>query len=120
MSIKIMFVDDDENLLEGLKRSLRKKVGNWKINFNTSGKKALEILNKERYNIIITDYKMPEMDGMELLNIVRDKYPDVHRILLTGQSEKEIFEKAKSMDHLYLAKPCSTEDLISTINNVLL
>ena len=116
---KIIFVDDEINLLQGLKRSLRSKMDEWDMLFLESGSETLDVLKKERYDIIVTDYRMPEMNGIELLEKVKEKYPDMIRILLTGQSESEIFERAKDLVNLYLAKPCSADNLISNIEKLI-
>ncbi len=113
--LKILFVDDEANLLDGLRRMLRKKKDEWDMTFAESGKEALELINKERYDIIVSDYKMPEMDGLELLARVKDIAPETKRIILSGQSETEIFNKAKEVAHTYIPKPCDSEELISAI-----
>ncbi|MDY6967571.1 MAG: response regulator [Spirochaetota bacterium] len=116
---KIIFVDDEINLLQGLKRSLRSKKGEWDMLFLESGKETLEVLKRSRYDIIVSDYRMPDINGIELLKVIKEKYPYMIRILLTGQSEAEIFEKAKDLVNVYLPKPCSAHDLILNIEKVI-
>jgi len=116
MKKNIIFVDDDGNLIQGLKRMLKKKENVWSVDFALSGKEALDKMSDNDYDVIVSDYRMPEMDGLELLNIVKKKYPNIKRLLLTGQSEKEIFDKAVEMDNIYLPKPCSLEELVRKID----
>jgi DNA-binding NtrC family response regulator len=115
----ILVVDDDTNLLDGLKRSMREKQIMWKQMFVSSANDALDILATKKIDVIITDYKMPGIDGLELLSIVKEKYPDIKRILLTGQSENEVFESAKDIAHSYLSKPCPITDIINAIDKII-
>jgi DNA-binding NtrC family response regulator len=115
----ILVVDDDTNLLDGLKRSMREKRMLWKQMYVSSADDALRILASQEINVIITDYKMPGIDGLELLSIVKEKYPYAKRILLTGQSENEVFESAKDIAHTYLSKPCPVSDIINAIDKII-
>jgi DNA-binding NtrC family response regulator len=114
---KIIFVDDDENLLKSMERILHPFMKLHTITFTVSPGKVLDLLKNEEYDIVIADYKMPEMDGIELLKVIKEKYPKMRRILLTGQSDSEIFDKSKSIVHQYLAKPCSQDELLKIIND---
>jgi len=115
MKRRIIFVDDEINLLDGLRRMLRKKKDEWDMIFVESGKEALEKMEDINFNILVTDFKMPGMDGIELMQRVKEKYPDIRRIILTGQSKSEIFNKAKEAAHAYIPKPCNSNELISII-----
>ena len=87
----ILFVDDDINLLYALKRKFRKEP--FKFLLTDKGKKALEILEKEQVSVIVSDYLMPEMDGLQLMEIIFDKYPETLRILSSGIAEIGILEE---------------------------
>ena len=113
--IKIIFVDDEKNLLDGLKRMLRKKKDEWDMVFVMSGQAVLDLLEKNKYHMVVSDYKMPGMDGLELLQMIKEKYPETNRIILSGQSETEVYDKAKEFADAYIPKPCSPEILISVI-----
>ncbi|MHC4727466.1 MAG: response regulator [Planctomycetota bacterium] len=78
----VLFVDDEETIL----RSLKIAFFNEQFNqlFARSGQEALEILQKEQVHIIVTDIRMPGMDGIELLKIVRERYPNIVKIVFTG------------------------------------
>lgn len=112
----ILFVDDDQNLLSSLKRVMHQYKKEWIMFFAGSGDEALEIMNNDKFDIIFADYKMPGMNGIELLTIVKEKYPDTKRILLTGQSEKEIYTRAQTVVHKYIAKPCDYSQILSEIS----
>jgi HD-like signal output (HDOD) protein len=116
--INILFVDDDLNFLEGLKRMLRPLRHEWNVSFATSGADALARLEEGTTDVIVTDMKMPGMDGSQLLQTVIEKYPNVIRLILSGYSEKEMIIKTVGTAHQYLSKPCDAETLTATVKRV--
>ena len=86
---RILFVDDEPMVLKGLQRTLRKMRDEWEMTFASSSKEALDILGAEPYDVIVSDLRMPEMDGVQLLAEVKSKHPEVVRIILSGQVEQE-------------------------------
>ena len=111
----ILCVDDEVNILEGLQDNLRRK---YKVHAATSGADGLAILKTEGpFPVIISDMRMPEMNGAEFLSQVRGLYPDSMRILLTGQSDIESAISAVNEGQIFrfLTKPCETDNLISVI-----
>lgn len=116
--MKILFVDDDQNIIQGYKRTLHSMRNQWTMYFVQSSKEALEFLDKETVDILVTDMRMPEMDGAKLLSIVKEKYPSIARIILSGYSEKEFILKSSTTAHQFLAKPCKIEALINTIQKI--
>lgn len=115
MKKKILFVDDEQNLLDSLKRSLRNYSHEWAMDFANSAGTAINLMDNDQYDIIVSDYKMPAMDGLELLAYVKENYPDTRRILLTGQSDTETYNTSKEIVNTYLSKPCDHEELISIL-----
>jgi putative nucleotidyltransferase with HDIG domain len=111
----ILFVDDESNVIQGILRMLRPMRKEWKIFSANSGKEALELMTGQKIDVVVSDMRMPEMDGAELLEIVKDKYPQVIRIILSGQSEKEMILKSVKPAHQFLSKPCDAETLKKTI-----
>ena len=116
--INILFVDDDPNILDGLKRMLRAQRHEWEMSFANSGNEALEKLAETDIDVIVSDMKMPGMDGAQLLQAVREKYPHIIRIILSGYSEKEMIMKSVGTAHQYLSKPCDSELLKITVQRV--
>ena len=106
----ILFVDDEENILKSIRRSLIDEP--YAMYFADSGKKALEILENEDISVIVTDMRMPEMNGLELLEIVKEKYPDVVRIVLTGYAQVSTLLAAINSGQIYryLVKPWKLEE----------
>jgi len=119
MKPNILFVDDEVNVLDGLRRSLRDQANDWDMSFASSGHEALEIMLSSTFDIIVSDMKMPEMSGDELLNITKDLYPDTIRIVLTGHLSKEWVFRLVNSNHLYLSKPCPKDVFIKTISDAL-
>jgi CheY-like chemotaxis protein len=118
MSLKILFVDDDQNLLESISRTLT--VERDDISFATahSAEEALEMLKSDIYNVIVTDHKMPGMDGLTLLSLIRSEYPHLKRVMLSAQVHEHIFKEAESLAELYISKPCDTGSIIDKIEKL--
>jgi HD-like signal output (HDOD) protein len=114
-NLRILFVDDELNVLEGLQRMLRVMRHEWTMAFAQSGQEALDILNGEPFDVVVSDMRMPGMDGAQLLSEVMKRCPQSVRIVLSGQSDREMLLKSVRPAHQYLSKPCDTEVLKSTI-----
>jgi DNA-binding NarL/FixJ family response regulator len=112
---RIVFVDDETELLEGLRTRLYKHRSRWNMSSVTSGKAALAELEKSPVDMIVSDIRMPEMDGGELLGIVRKRWPDTVRIVLSGHVDQAQTFRLTSLAHQYLAKPCDARQLENII-----
>jgi HD-like signal output (HDOD) protein len=115
-AIRVIFVDDEPRVLEGLKRMLRPKRNEWQMTFVGSAAEALNALKKEPCEVVVTDMRMPGMNGAELLEVVQREYPDTIRLILSGQAETESVMKALGVSHQFLSKPCDAEVLQGTIS----
>ena len=111
----VLFVDDEPKVLEGLRRMLRAYRREWTMEFCEGAEQAMAAMAREHFDVVVTDMRMPGMDGAELLTRVRDQYPDTVRIVLSGQSEQERILRAVGPAHQYLSKPCDPEFLRLTI-----
>ncbi len=118
MTSRILFVDDEPRVLDGLRRSLRSKRKDWELSFVSSGLEALALIAQEPFDIVITDVKMPHMNGVELLKEVTKMKPDIVRIILTGYAEHDLSLKAVKIAHQYLTKPCESDHLIGIITRI--
>src|SRR3989304_7252459 len=110
-----LFVDDEPKILQGLQRMLRSMRHEWEMEFATSGQEALEILANAPFDVVVTDMRMPGMNGAQLLNEVMKRYPNVVRVILSGQTEQDVFLASSHIMHQFLPKPCDTETLKETI-----
>lgn len=115
MKQRILFVDDEINILKALRRTLRPYRGQWDMAFSPGAEKALKTLEKESFDVVITDMRMPGMDGAKLLQIVKEKYPQMVRIILSGHSDQEMIMKSVKTAHQYLTKPCEKEILVNAV-----
>lgn len=111
----ILFVDDEPNVLESLRNLLRKQRKEWRMAFASSGEAALQELLAVSYDVIVSDMRMPGMDGATLLNRVLAEYPHIVRIVLSGQTEQDISRRMVHVAHQFLSKPCDGRELQSTI-----
>jgi len=116
---KVIFVDDEHRILDGMRRMLRSMRDQWEITFVLGGKEALERIQKEHFDVLISDMRMSGMDGAELLARVKEYSPGTVRIILSGQAEKGVIMRTVGSAHQYLAKPCDKETLVSTVNRAL-
>jgi len=113
--IRVLFVDDEPMVLRGLQRMLSEIDCDWQMEFVESGDEALALLAEQAFDVVVSDMRMPKMDGASLLNEVRRRYPDMVRIVLSGHSERELILRCVGATHRYLAKPCDAQDLRRTV-----
>lgn len=113
--ISVLFVDDESNVLRGLRRMLADKRDVWSMRFVDSGMAALEALEAAPADVVVTDMRMPGMDGAKLLAQVRDRHPGTVRIVLSGYAEQEAVLRTIGPSHQYLAKPCTADQLTKAI-----
>jgi HD-like signal output (HDOD) protein/CheY-like chemotaxis protein len=118
-SKRVLFVDDDQNVLDGLKRTLHGMRSEWQMVFSTSGPEALLKLEESAFDVIVTDMRMPGMSGAELLAKVVERHPNVVRIVLSGTVEHDLVLRSATTAHQYLVKPCDAATLRSTLNAAL-
>ena len=112
---RILFVDDQPEVLRGLKRALAAIPHDWDIEFSTSGEEALDLMSRSPFDVVVSDMRMPKMNGVELLSTVMERYPDTVRIILSGHSDREMILNSLNCSHQFLSKPCSTEKIRYTI-----
>lgn len=114
-SKRIMFVDDDEFLLDGLRDGLRAYRRTWAMRFMSSGEAALASIETEPPDVLISDLRMPGMDGATLLELARDRCPGAIRIVLSGHADIKVVARAAGAAHRLIAKPCETGELAGVI-----
>ncbi len=108
--ITVLFVDDEVNVLSSLKRGLYKE--DYKCMFAESAREALEIMEEHEIAVIVTDMKMPGMDGLALLRILKEKYPNTVRVVLSGYTHLQQVVLAINQGDIYryITKPWKVED----------
>jgi HD-like signal output (HDOD) protein len=108
---RVLFVDDELRILDGLRRMLRAQRFEWDMAFATGGEAALSLLEASPFDVVISDMRMPGMDGAKLLGQVRERYPHVVRIVLSGHTELATALRAVPVAHQFLSKPCDAGTL---------
>jgi putative nucleotidyltransferase with HDIG domain len=112
---RILFVDDERRIVDGLQRMLHSHRKKWEMTFVNSGEEALAVLARSAYDVIVSDMRMPGMDGTRLLQLVSERYPGTMRIVLSGQFDKEAAMRAVPVAHQFLTKPCDVNTLLEVI-----
>ncbi len=115
MSIRIVFVDDEINILEGMRRAFHSMRAEWRMEFLLSGTAALESLANAPADVIVSDMRMPGMDGWQVLTEVKRLYPQTVRLVLSGQADSTSVMRAVGTAQVYLAKPCASEAVKAAI-----
>lgn len=116
---RILFVDDEPHLLAGLRRMLRSRRDVWEMDFADGGEAALAKLAEQPFDIVVSDMRMPGMDGGQLLALVRQRHPRTARIILSGHADRAAIISAVGPTQQYLAKPCDVEVLVEVLERVL-
>ncbi|QDV09472.1 Hydrogenase transcriptional regulatory protein hupR1 [Planctomycetes bacterium Poly30] len=116
---RILFLDDEEDVLHSLRCALRRERGRWDMRFVTSGAEALASLEQSPAELIVSDMRMPGMNGAEFLRKASELLPRSVRIVLSGEAEDEITVRAIPFAHQWLAKPTERDDLVRVIERSL-
>lgn len=111
----VLAVDDDRPILMSLERTMRRMP--WRVVTAQCGQDALSIMESTKVSVVIADYQMPEMNGIEFLNEVKKRWPAVQRVMLTGAANLDVIEQAvnESEVHRFLNKPWSDSQLKATV-----
>ncbi|MCP4541249.1 MAG: response regulator [Chloroflexi bacterium] len=122
MKEKILFVDDEPNVLEGLQRILYNQTKVWDMTFANGSAEATELLAEEQYDAAVLDIKMPEKNGLELLADIKanSRTQDIEVVMLTGLQDRSLKRQAIEMGATdLLNKPVLKEDLVARLSSVL-
>lgn len=115
MKKRILFVDDEAMVLDGLRRMLRPLRDEWEMEFCESGPIALARMAVSPFDVIVSDMRMPGMNGAELLTRVMELYPRTVRLILSGHADNDLIMKCVGSTHQFLAKPCDPEAIKATV-----
>ena len=114
----ILFVDDDPMVLRGLRRAFSELEESWTADCANSGAEALQKLAGGHYDVLVTDMRMPGMNGAQLLAEVVQLRPQIVRIVLSGQADHELLVHCVNTAHHYFSKPCDPELLRTTVQRL--
>ena len=114
---RVLFVDDEEAILEALEHCAFDEQ--WEMISAGSGPEALEVLSEVQVAVVVSDYRMPGMNGVDLLRQVHERYPNTVRMILSGYAEAHVVVEAINEGHVdrFLAKPWDDEDLLRAVND---
>src|ERR1700685_2770776 len=117
MNQRVLFVDDEPNILEGIQRTRRRQVERQTA---SSGAEALRLIGESGpFAVVISDMRMPAMNGAHFLAKVREQEPDTVRMILSGHADLEAAIAAVNEGHIYrfLTKPCPTDSLLAAVED---
>lgn len=115
----ILFVDDETPVLTGLRTRLHRWKNDWNMSFVDGGAAALQALESEPRDVVVTDIQMPKMDGSELLRIISEKWPQTMRIVLSGYTDPRQTTRVAALAHQVVSKPCEPLRLENMITRCL-
>ena len=113
--MRVLFVDDEPRVLEAIERTLFQLDLDWEVSFAEGGPAALLELEQAHFDVIVSDMRMPGMDGAALLTLVCEKYPHIARIVLSGQTDEAAAFRVVRVAHQFLTKPSSSETIRQVI-----
>src|ERR1700742_155291 len=111
----ILFVDDERDLLDSLQARLYKHRRDWNMKFVSSGDEAISALERQPFDLVVSDVRMPGMDGGQLLAVVKQRWPNSMLIIVSGYSDPVQAVRLTSLAHQYVAKPCDGRQLENII-----
>ena len=119
MKKRILFVDDDENVLNSIKVMLAPMLAEWEMVFSADGSDALSFMRKHHIDIIVADLEMPVMSGIELLRSVKEMHPGTLRFILSDADNKSAVLKTVGITDLFIVKPFQPDVLKSALMEAL-
>ena len=113
---RVLFVDDEINVLNGLKRMLRSVARDWSMSFAQSGEDALDAMRKfPDFDVVVTDLNMHGMSGVDFLMKVREEFPNTVRFVLSGSTDAQMILKVSNVAHQFMGKPCDHQKLYHAV-----
>jgi len=116
--LKILIAEDDEIMRVTVKDRLEKD--SWEVDAVNNGKEAVDCLKKEQYQLVISDIRMPVLDGWGLLGFVRQHSPETNMLLMTSYSSEDLASRARQCGAAdYILKPFDMDDLLAKVKRIL-
>ena len=119
MKNQVLFVDDEPLVLQGLQRSMRVMRADWDMAFVDSAAAALSFLEHHPVDVIVSDMRMPNMNGAQLLGEVMKRSPRTVRLILSGHADQDLILQCVGSTHQYLSKPCDPQQLRATVTRAM-
>ena len=115
---RVLFVDDEARVVDALQRALRLHRARWDVVTATSGPAALQLLAASPFDVVVSDMRMPDMDGATLLSLVKERHPTTMRVILSGQTDAEAALRVLPVAHQFLHKPTETVALLEILSRM--
>ncbi|MBI4942271.1 MAG: HDOD domain-containing protein [Actinobacteria bacterium] len=120
----IVFVDDEAMVLSGLRRSLSRLRRDWTTEFLEFPEQALTSIRERAeagrpVDVVVSDFRMPGMDGLELLESIQRCSPSTARVILSGQADADVLLSSMRPSHMFVSKPCDTDALVRVLDRLL-
>ena len=119
MNISVLFIDDDRNTLAAIRRMLFNYPDEWKFHFSSNGAEAINIINNNDFDVVVTDHVMKGITGLDILNYIEEEFPHVIRILFSSFSDDELSYNAIKSAHQLYTKPFSIEGLLEKVTRMI-
>ncbi len=116
---RVIFVDDEPAVLSGLRRMLFPLRSQWHMRFLTDPREALAAIEENPVDVVVSDMMMPDLSGVALMEDLRERFPEVVRIIFSGHSDQALINRAIGCTHRFLAKPVEAEELVRVIEQSL-
>ena len=116
---RILFVDDEPPVLTAIARQLRRDRERWEMVFALGGERGLDEVHKGCFTVVVSDLRMPNVDGVQLLNAIGEACPKTVRIILSGDAEVTAMSQAVPELHCVLTKPCDSATLRHAIERAI-
>ena len=118
-TIRILFVDDDVSVIDMLKKMIHSLNNEWYVRYAIGGVEALELLESETFDVVVTDLSMPEINGVKLLKYIYKFHNEIVRIVFSSSLSRESVRAVAPFTQRFIAKPCGLSKLAQTIENSL-
>ena len=115
---RILFVDDEQSVLLVLQAFMQRLSDEWEASCVEGGSQALALMSKQPFDVVITDMRMPDMNGTELLNEVMKRYPKTVRIVLSGHADEQTVQESVGVAHQWIAKPFDLKTLRTILGRI--
>ena len=119
MTVGVLFVDDEQNVLQGLRRMMRVARKEWDMDFAEGGTDALARMESSGVDVLVSDMRMPGMDGAALISETAKRHPGTIRMVLSGQCEQEATFRLVGPSHQFHSKPCDGDLLIGSVRRAI-
>ncbi len=116
--LRVLFVDDEQSVLDTMRRLLMVEKVDWQCEFSPSAAMALRLFEDKPYDVVISDLRMPYMDGARLLHEIQRRWPQTLRVVCSGHMESTSMLTSVKSAHRYLVKPCKGSQVADVVNNL--